>query len=44
MVRILVLYFDDLFLTREEKIIVECKRELTLEFDIKYVMSSPFRP
>ena len=25
----LILYVDDIFLTREEKLIVECKRELT---------------
>jgi hypothetical protein len=32
---ILVLYVDDLFLTGSEKIIVECKRELTSEFEMK---------
>ena len=32
---ILVLYVDDIFLTREEKFIAECKRELTLEFEMK---------
>ena len=34
---ILVLYLDDIFLTREEKLIIECKRELTSEFDMKYL-------
>jgi hypothetical protein len=32
---ILVLYVDDLFLTRDEKLIVGCKRELTSEFEMK---------
>ena len=32
---ILVLYFDDLFLTGEERLIVGCKRELTSEFEMK---------
>jgi len=32
---ILVLYVDDLFLTREEQLITQCKRELTSEFDMK---------
>ena len=33
---ILVLYVDDLFLTGEEKLIAECKREqLTSEFEMK---------
>ena len=32
---ILVLYVDDLFLTGEEKMIVECKRELTSDFEMK---------
>ena len=32
---ILVLYVDDIFLTGEEKMIVECKRELTSEFEMK---------
>jgi hypothetical protein len=31
---ILVLYVDDLFLTGYEKLIVGCKRELTLEFEM----------
>jgi hypothetical protein len=30
-----VLYVDDLFLTRDEKFIVGCKRELTSEFEMK---------
>ena len=34
---ILVLYVDDLFLNGEEKLIIECKRDLTLEFEIKYL-------
>jgi len=32
---ILLLYVDDLFLTREENIITECKKKLTLEFEMK---------
>jgi hypothetical protein len=32
---ILVLYVDDLFLTGDEKLIDGCKRELTLEFEMK---------
>jgi hypothetical protein len=32
---ILVLYVDDLFLTGSERIIVECKRALTYEFEMK---------
>lgn len=32
---ILVLYVDDLFMTGEEKRIVECKRELIFEFEMK---------
>jgi len=32
---ILLLYLDDLFLTREEKLIVECKKRLASEFEIK---------
>jgi hypothetical protein len=32
---ILVLYVDDVFLTREEKLIVWCKRELISEFEMK---------
>ena len=30
-----VLYVDDIFLTGEEKWIVECKREFTSEFEMK---------
>lgn len=33
----LVLYVDDLFLTREEQLIVRCKRELSFEFEMKYL-------
>jgi hypothetical protein len=32
---ILLLYVDDLFLTREENIITECKKRLTSEFKMK---------
>ena len=32
---ILVIYVDDIFLTGEEKMIAECKRELTSEFEMK---------
>jgi hypothetical protein len=32
---ILVLYVDDLFLTDSERLIVECKRALTSEFEMK---------
>ena len=32
---ILVLYVDDLFLTGEEQLISQCKRELTSEFEMK---------
>ena len=32
---ILVLYVDDLFLTNEEQLIAQCKRELTSEFEMK---------
>ena len=35
---ILVLYVDDIFLTGEENLIVECKRELTSEFEMKYLV------
>ena len=34
---ILVLYVDDLFLTCEEHLIEQCKRELTSEFEMKYL-------
>jgi len=30
---ILLLYVDDLFLTREEKLITDCKKKLATEFD-----------
>jgi hypothetical protein len=32
---ILVLYVDDLFLTGAEKLIASCKKDLTLEFEMK---------
>jgi hypothetical protein len=32
---ILLLYVDDLFLTRVEKLISECKRKLAVEFEMK---------
>ena len=32
---VLVLYVDEIFLTGEERLIIECKRELTLEFEMK---------
>ena len=32
---ILLLYVDDLFLTREEKLITECKKRLASEFEMK---------
>jgi hypothetical protein len=32
---ILLLYVDDLFLTGEEKLIIECKKRLTSEFEMK---------
>jgi hypothetical protein len=32
---ILLLYVDDLFLAREEKLIVECKKRLAAEFEMK---------
>ena len=34
-VLILVLHVDDLFLTSTEKLIEQCKRELTSEFEMK---------
>jgi hypothetical protein len=34
---ILLLYVDDLFLTGEENLIVECKRRLSSEFEMKYL-------
>lgn len=32
---ILVLYVDDLFLTGEDSLIIRCKKELTIEFEMK---------
>ena len=34
---ILALYVDDLFLTGSEKLIVGCKRDLALEFELKNI-------
>ena len=34
---ILLLYVDDLFLTRNEKQIKDCKKKLDEEFDMKYL-------
>jgi hypothetical protein len=34
---ILLLYVDDLFLTREEKLITDCKKKLAAEFEMKYL-------
>jgi hypothetical protein len=34
---ILIMYVDDLFLTRDEGIIAWCKKEITLEFEMKYL-------
>ena len=34
---ILLLYVDDLFLTGNEKQIVECKKKLAEEFEMKYL-------
>jgi hypothetical protein len=34
---ILLLYVDDLFLTREEKLITDCKKKLNAEFEMKYL-------
>jgi hypothetical protein len=34
---ILLLYVDDLFLTREEKLIIDCKKKFTVEFEMKYL-------
>jgi len=34
---IFLLYMDDKFLTGDEKIIVECKRNIALEFEMKYL-------
>jgi hypothetical protein len=32
---ILLLYVDDLFLTRKEKLITDCKKKLDAEFEMK---------
>jgi hypothetical protein len=34
---ILLLYVDDLFLTGEEKLIIDCKKKLIAEFEMKYL-------
>jgi hypothetical protein len=34
---ILLLYVDDLFLTGEENLIIECKKKLASEFEMKYL-------
>jgi hypothetical protein len=34
---ILLLYVDDLFLIGEEKLIIECKKKLAIEFEMKYL-------
>jgi hypothetical protein len=34
---IILLYVDDLFLTGEEYLIIQCKKELASEFDMKYL-------
>jgi hypothetical protein len=34
---ILLVYVDDLFLTREEKFITDCKKKLVAEFEMKYL-------
>ena len=34
---ILLLYVDDIFLTCEESLIIQCKKELASEFDMKYL-------
>ena len=34
---ILLLYVDDLFLTGDKELIAECKRELSTEFEMKYL-------
>ena len=33
-IMILLLYVDDLFLTRKEKLIIECKKNLVIEFEM----------
>jgi hypothetical protein len=39
---ILLLYVDDLFLTGEEKLITECKKKLTAEFEMKDLGLMPY--
>jgi hypothetical protein len=34
---IILLYVDDLFLTGEESLITQCKKEIASEFDMKYL-------
>jgi hypothetical protein len=34
---ILLMHVDDLFLTREENIIIDCKKKLIVEFEMKYL-------
>jgi len=34
---ILLLYVDDLFLIGEEKLIIDCKKKHTAEFEMKYL-------
>ena len=34
---ILVLYVDDLFITKDEKLIASCKKDLALEFEMKCI-------
>jgi hypothetical protein len=34
---ILLLYIDDLFIIGEESLIIQCKKELASEFDMKYL-------
>jgi hypothetical protein len=36
---VLLLYVDDLFLTGEEKLIIDSKRKLVEEFEMKYLGS-----
>jgi hypothetical protein len=36
---VLLLYVDDLFLTGEEKLIIDSKRKLIEEFEMKYLGS-----
>jgi hypothetical protein len=35
---ILIMYVDDLFLTGDEGLIAWCKREITSEFKMKYLL------